>query len=748
MPKSAVVIRAERESAAHAIRVAEDARIAALREAERLRIAAGVEMERVRVTRIAAEAARRAAEAARKANAEEARLEALRPDFPETQIVEGVPKESVGELLVVWDFVKNFAAILKVSPGSVDFSSFERALAGAGDRDWLDAVVVRLVFCILGDGELVQELDFDRELSEGLLAVRPKRKLGKAEVRKVFEALPEFLSYEPDEVDADDTRLASIVETLRLGVDGFYTQCSAADRVRICKELVDYASMADALLECVQDSLDHAAEEQKKVRDEIVANRRKLEAQLKGLRDELKEYREKHGLLTNAAPQSAALGEVSAPGAGAIQLAVGSGPGELAGERMDNEEKTDESAKANAGSAADAALSGRKPGELAAASKRVADESEEAGEEKGAYLSRKQKLEAAKEERRAEMLLREVERGEEAIEQKVEKTRVALKASRSVRLRPPRETLKKSESLAVLQPPASRPRSSMATASHRAGEGRSTSVAAPSRKVRLANPDIEDDDPVRTYPLGMDRARRGYWFFPDIGRLWIEDTTNSSWTYIAGKEALVQLAAWFSPKHDSEVALAASLQRYMTTIESAIARDARRQRGEDSESAAVSEDGVARPCSDEDGQACGDTGNVKTRKRPRTGDAAEQGDKRRKGSEGSADLDGIAGDSASKPDGNVDMEVWKGNGTASHGGNSDTSPTEDAASAQLPSRKQPSHGSTRRSALQNEDAAPLIQPGSLEVSVDTGTNDLTGRQLSSRLAARRALGARSRKGRA
>lgn len=747
MPKSAVVIRAEREAAAHATRVAEDARIAAIREAERLRIAAEVEMNRVRAAHAAAEVARRAAEAARKAKEEEARLEALRPDFPETQIVEGVPKESAGELLVVWDFVKNFAAILKVSPGSVDLSAFERALAGVGDRDWLDAVVVRLVFCILGDRELVKELDFDREVSEGLLAVRPKRKLGKAEVRKVFEALPEFLSYEPDEVDADDRRLISIVEKLRLEVDGFYTQCSAADRVRICRELVDYACMADSLLECVQDSLDHAAEEQKKVRDEIVANRRKLEAQLKCLRDELKEYREKHGLLTTAtAPEPATLEEGSAPGAGAIQLAGGSGPGEVAAVRKDNEEKADESAKANTDSLPDAALSGRKPDELAAPSITIADEPDEAGEERGANLSRKQKLEAAKEERRAEMLLREVERGEETIEQKVEKTRIALKASRSVRLRPPRETLKKGESLAVLQQPASRPRSSMAPAAHRVGVGeeRSTTLAAPPRKVRLANPYIEDDDPVRTYPLGMDRARRGYWFFPDIGRLWIEDTTSSTWTYIADKEALVQLAAWFSPKYDTEVALAASLQRYMTTIEAAIARDARRQRGEGSESAAVSEDEVARPSSDEDEEACGETGKTKTRKRPRTGDAAEQTDKRRKDREGSMGVDGIAGESAPKPDGNADMESRKEKGTDSEGGNLASSLIEDVASAQLPSQKKPSRRSTRRSAGQNEDAEQSIQPSSSETSVDTETNGLTrGRQLSSRLAARRALEAKS-----
>jgi Williams-Beuren syndrome DDT (WSD), D-TOX E motif len=566
---------------------------------------------------------------AAKAAAGAAANDAARPAFPEVAFVAGLPPSVVGDMLQVWDFVGNFARTLRVGT-SVSLRALERVVAGGeggdGEPGLLDVLVVRLVYTIIDDDTLAEELDFDEDMVTSLRDIKPRRRAGAAARDAVFSALPSLLTYEPDEVDADDRELAEIVGTLRGAPGAFYSACSPAERVRILRELVEYASMSDALLACIQDSVEHAAEERKKMREEVVANRRRQEQQLKSLREELREYRIKHGLIV-------------------VDV---DGGGDEGGKGGNGVSPTAVKEKGSGGSEEDG-IANAYAEDIRSNWKDV-----DGG-------SRQMKLEQARQEREAERGRRDVERGAEAIQAKIDKLRLSLKALRSVRLRKARESVRKGEaqtggghgvvaaasaSTAKAVAKAAKAAGSIVTtgkdgggsAAAKADEGGDAGGAPQAPLVELDS----ESDPVRTYPLGSDRAGRGYWYFRDVpSRLWIEDPLTGEWGYLNTTAGVAQLVEHLSPRQAGEPALAAALRRIQPALEAGFAKAARRRAARDAGLPPASEDsdvddglrgrGASAGSSDENEESDGDGKD--------DGKADEAGDAREDASDGDGNKD-------------------------------------------------------------------------------------------------------------
>lgn len=396
----------------------------------------------------------------------------------------GIPPLAVADLLHVWHFMSTFYRALRIPWCSL--ATFERAVAANEPRTWLSRLVIRLVYTILSDDNLVSEFGLRKATVNELKAIKPSRRCGA--VPEVLGALPALLSPEAVEDEPADRGLSRAFAQMRDSSDRlpFYTVITAAERVRILRELVDYACMSDALRECVQNSIEHAVEERKRAREEIAANRKKYESQLKDLREELDEYRRNHDM------------DLGEPTEGGVQ--------------------TDEPA----------------------------------AESDDAKLTRKEKLSAARREREAERAKRDVQRGAQALELKIEKMRASLKALRSVRLRQTRTD-----------------------STRREEAGRTDGTTREPPPVSCAGVIDSESDPVRSYHLGTDRHGRVYWVFDGVGRLLIEDPAAGTWCYMAEKGELAQLLRWLSPSRPSEVAIAADLQKRMTKLEAAIVREAR-----------------------------------------------------------------------------------------------------------------------------------------------------------------------------
>lgn len=287
----------------------------------------------------------------------------------------GIPPNAVGDLLQVWEFITAFSKTLRLSP----FKLFhlQQAIMYPERCHLLDSILLRLVQAIVSDEGLVFELSIPDSVVKGL-----RGKNTKNDVNIVLQELPNILSFESDEVD--DHFLQLTVEKLRQASRklAFYKTIGPDGKLRILRELIDYATMTDSLRACVTDSMDHAEVEKKKAREENAAKRKKLDQQLRDLRTELLEYKLKNGLIDNTPP-------------GETEKSAG-------GESKENGVKS-ESASINT--------------------------------DREEVLSRKEKMAALKKEKLEMEERREKERGAEAIAARMDKVRVNLKSLKNVRLR-------------------------------------------------------------------------------------------------------------------------------------------------------------------------------------------------------------------------------------------------------------------------------------------------------------------------
>lgn len=211
--------------------------------------------------------------------------------YPKTlQEFSGIPPTAIGDMLQLWEFVTAFTEALRLS--SFKLRHLEQAIVHKDRSTLLDACITRLVRSILTDKDLADELGVADSVVKAVHA-----KGSKNLTANILASLHHVLSFESDEVY--DEFLLSTVNKLETSSDkwAFYRVIEPAGKLRILRELVDYAIMTDKIRKCVTDSMEHAEEEKKKAREENAANRKKLELQIKDLKAELLEYRTSNGLL-------------------------------------------------------------------------------------------------------------------------------------------------------------------------------------------------------------------------------------------------------------------------------------------------------------------------------------------------------------------------------------------------------------------------------------------------------------------
>ena len=424
----------------------------------------------------------------------------------------GVPEDYVGDMLQIWDFMTAFGKILRIT--SCGLLTFERALSSASQEPIIDALLIRLVYTIVSDKQLVEDMAIEPDLVMSLLSIKSSRR--RSAIKEILYALPSILRVEMDASDYHDGKLLDVVNVLVSSEEifAFYLCIDSAGRVLILRQLVELACGADALRECVFDSLEHAAEERKKARENIIVGRRKIETQLKDLRDELEAYKHRHNLeITSIDGGPTVTESITNPSGGQSRSLSGS----------------------------DGVSEGARP---------------QSHKLFAAKTSRKEKLETGRRIRQLEQERRTVERGAEVLEAKIDKLKSTLKAMKTARLHLSREPSKSNVSKSAQFVPGKDP--------------------APSDSISRAHLDF-DCDPVRTYALGHDRKHRSYWFFPDVGRLWIESTSLQSWCYLNDKLELNKLLDWLSPARQAEARLVTELTKVMPAIEAAIAKSARVQ---------------------------------------------------------------------------------------------------------------------------------------------------------------------------
>lgn len=288
----------------------------------------------------------------------------------------GVPPSAIGDMLQVWEFVTAFSKTLRLTPFKL--IHLQQAVVHSERSSLVDSCIVRLVQTIISDKGLVEELGISESVVKALTEMDPKRVVG-----STLDGLPNILSFESDEVD--DHLLHATVKKLATVSSrwAFYKTIDPGARFRVLRELVDYATMTDALRKCVSDSMEHTEEEKKKAREEHSANRKRLQLQIRELRTELADYKVKNGLVDNGSQTEA--GKVDANGNGKE--------------------------------------SGRK-----SESASMSTEREEA-------MTRQEKLRVLQRERREREDRKSKERGAELIISKIEKIRGSLKALKTVRQR-------------------------------------------------------------------------------------------------------------------------------------------------------------------------------------------------------------------------------------------------------------------------------------------------------------------------
>lgn len=432
-------------------------------------------------------------------------------DFPKVCTdFSGIPNSAIGDLIQVWDFMTSFSGTLRISP--FKFLHFEKAVV-YGDRcALLDACLVRLVQSTLSDAVLVKELSISESVVKSVSGCDAKSAAG-----VVLQCLPNILSFQTDDLDGDI--LQQTVLKLDAGRMAFYKTIDAAGRLRILRELVDYASMTDKLRECVADSLEHAEEERKKAREEFTANRKRIESQIRDLRSELQDYKLSNGLIEVDPPTVPNVGSKSNTASG-IYCDVGVSPSihtssenkskiSNFGERSHLKEVNTEVDPKNA--------TIREP-------------------------SRQEALQQVIKERRLREERRVKELGVDAIVARIEKARANLKSLKNSRVRT------------------------------RSKEGDSCEGVSSSRAMYTFE---TPEDPVRSMALGADRHNRCYWFFEGCGRLWIENFRSAEWSALTSMESVHGLLNWLSSNRREEVLLKASLTQRLEVLELEMANEAK-----------------------------------------------------------------------------------------------------------------------------------------------------------------------------
>lgn len=215
--------------------------------------------------------------------------------YPKTlQEFSGIPPTAIGDMLQLWEFVTAFTGALRLSPFKL--RHLEQAIVHKDRSTLLDACITRLVRSILADKDLADELGVADSVVKAVYA-----KGSKNLTANILGSLHHILSFESDEIY--DEFLLSTVNKLETSSDkwAFYRVIEPAGKLRILRELVDYAIMTDKIRKCVSDSMEHAEEEKKKAREENAANRKKLELQIKDLKAEQLEYRLKNEIFDGPA---------------------------------------------------------------------------------------------------------------------------------------------------------------------------------------------------------------------------------------------------------------------------------------------------------------------------------------------------------------------------------------------------------------------------------------------------------------
>lgn len=444
----------------------------------------------------------------------------------------------------------------------------------------MDALIARLVHTTLSDRQLADELSVPPSVIRALSGPS-------SDTPTVLSALPDILTTDngnnadedSESSDSSDSRdLHRAVRTLRRASKSSYGRLDAVARLRVLRELVDYACMADEVRECIVDSIGFADEERKRVREEHSAARKKADTLLRELRAELLEFRTKHGLLGEGD------GEGEQNGGQCKDEPNGNGQ-----DRLVEEVVLDEDMKHKA-------------------EEDVVKEEKQDGKP---LSSRQEKVLLAQKERKERDERRAKERTAEMMEARIEKARAHLKQIKESTVRTRRVGR---ESADGITPGVS------ANADGESANGVGGMGLTVGEGVNGISAGVED--PVRTYPLGLDRLERCYWFYEGGGRLWVEDTIAGEWGSFDEMDAVRELLEWLSEGRTHEVKLKRAILARKDMLEKEICEEARVLKTASEEMGRLKKDG------DEDSGRVTRYGKRKARSRS---DANERNAKGKKG---------------------------------------------------------------------------------------------------------------------
>lgn len=457
------------------------------------------------------------------------------PDFSYPEVSRdfcGIPSTSVPDLLQVWDFVSNFCKSLKVTP--FPLYHLEKAVVHGARCSILDTCILRLVRTAMSDPGLVADLGVADNV---VRAVQSGAQKPYTAVSTVLAHLPQLLQFESPDFDADGDFLQKTVSILSKGGKGaFFDKIDAAGRLRVLRELVDYACMADVLRECVTDSLEHVEEEKKKAREEFTANRKRIEAQIRQLRQRVIDHKDKHGL-TDQTEEGATATESAV--VSTDRLANTSGVSGFSGNHENREHLQDQDLNPRNSYHKDTVLE-HVDGPEAKTSSPIT-------------LSRKEKrLQSAMEQQERDNRKNAI-RELDSLEDQLERARANLRALKKSRIILYTRELNSGHDNGLDGT------SEMNKATGGAGNGTPVRMR---RKFAVEEP----EDPVRTHALGCDRDGRRYWFLDGCGRVWIEDSLSNEWCALVTVESVHDLLKWLNPMRENEQALHANITHRLQDI--------------------------------------------------------------------------------------------------------------------------------------------------------------------------------------
>lgn len=428
------------------------------------------------------------------------------PDVPYPAFSDNfeMSKETVGDMLQVYDFCIAFAKTLRIA--SFSLRDFEIAVTTPERTPLVDAIVVRCVRTMLNDKAVSLELDLTEKTRQHL-----KTRKSSEAVEKTFKELAYLFSID-DEGDESgdnsagnpgefrgfvDETLDAVVLKMRQTSStwALYDVLSTDERLRVLRELVDRVASTEEVRACVINSVEFEEEERKKAREDIIVQRREAENELKELRAAHTAFREKHGLT----PAAIAAAEAAAK------------------------------EEAAAAKKASKSKSKKKKAALAKAP------------------SRKELVIKAQKERAAAAKKRKIERDEENLLQKIEKVKTTIKLIKARSAKPG----------ATKREDGEKPTAEEAAEMEKAAEA----------EIHLDQSERNDEDPVRMHALGTDREHRRYYYFAGGGRLWVEMTKSNVWAYAEETALINGLLEWLSPHRKGERALKTVLEKKLPAIE-------------------------------------------------------------------------------------------------------------------------------------------------------------------------------------